>query len=141
MLPQVTGEFVMVFDPDLRFSAEGKPWAKMRLVAKDRKKNESGEWVDADTCFIDAVAYGREAENIAESVSKGDLVVIMGKLLMREWTADDGRKMSGYSILVDKIGPSLRMGASKSRRMTEDQAAAAERARPAVDDPYDGAPF
>lgn len=119
MLPSVSGDFVLVRDPELKFNNSGKPWAKLRLVAKDRKRNESGEWVDAEACFIDAVVYGKEAENVTESLEKGAAVLVMGKLLMREWEAEDGRKMTGYSILVDRIGPSLKFSVAKQQRSSQ----------------------
>ena len=69
-LPLVVGEFGLVADPEARFSASGTMWVTVRLVAKSRKRDQSGQWVDGDPCFIDMVAFGKVAENFAESVLK-----------------------------------------------------------------------
>lgn len=118
MLPVVQGDFVAVADPELRFSGEGKPWAKVRAVAKDRKKVD-GNWVDGETCFIDLLISGKAAENVAESVVKGDPMVITGRLILREWETNEGRKMSAYSVRVDEVGISLKFSPSRSQRAQE----------------------
>ena len=134
MLPQVNGQFVLVRDPELRFSQAGKPWVKLRLVAKDRKRTGDGQWVDGDVCFIDALVGERDAEAVAESVGKGDSVLVSGKLQMREWETNEGQRMTSYSILVDAIGPSLRRGVVKSARVAAEQQQAGDAAVRAVEE-------
>lgn len=121
MLPQVNGDFVAVSEPELRFTGDGKPWAKVRAVAKDRRKNQQGEWEDGETCFIDIVVYGKVAENVTESITKGDPMVVTGRLLMREWETSEGRKVTGYSIKADEIGPSLKFRPSRTDRAASEQ--------------------
>jgi single-stranded DNA-binding protein len=56
-LPTVTGEFGVVGTPDLRFSSEGKPWMKIRGVAKSRKRGANGAWTDGESTFIDIIVF------------------------------------------------------------------------------------
>ncbi len=114
MLPSVVGEFVIVADPELRFSTDGKPWAKIRGVAKDRRKNASGEWEDGDVCFIDILVNGKTAELLIESATKGDSIVVQGKLNYRQWESDDGRKNQSYTIRADSVGVSTRFSTAKT---------------------------
>lgn len=116
MLPTVNGEFVIVADPEMRFSTDGKPWAKVRAVAKDRRKNANGEWEDGDTCFIDIIVGGKTAEYLVESAGKGDSIVVQGKLNYRQWESDDGRKNQSYSIRADNIGVSVKFGTAKTSK-------------------------
>lgn len=136
MLPLVQGDFVAVSDPELKFSGEGKPWAKIRAVAKDRKRTADGQWEDGETCFIDLLVSGKAAENAAESIVKGDPMVVTGRLILREWETNEGRKMSSYSIRADEIGVSLKFQPARSQRAQESM-------RPAAVQPVqsDEAPF
>lgn len=119
MLPLVQGDFVAVSDPQLNFSGEGKPWAKVRAVAKDRRRTADGSWEDGETCFIDVLVSGKAAENVVESVVKGDPIVVSGRLILREWETNEGRKMSAYSIRADEIGISLKFQPARSSRAQE----------------------
>jgi single-strand DNA-binding protein len=135
MLPITSGEFRLVADPELKFSASGMPIASLRLVASSRKKNEAGEWVDDKTCWLNAVAFKKVAENIAESLAKGDHVNVSGKLQTQNWEDKEGNKRSSYSIVVDTIGPSLAFAPAKSVQAERTGAAA-----PASDNPWEVTP-
>lgn len=115
-LPSISGEFG-VYEVDLRFSQQGKPWVKARCVAKDRKRDQSGQWVDGDPCWLDVVAFGDVAEHFAESVEKGDTITVQGRLEMQEWQSDDGQKRTSYRILADALGVSLRWKAVRKMEM------------------------
>lgn len=107
-LPMVNGEFGVVDDPDVRFSDDGRAWIKMRGVAKDRRKNSSGEWEDGDACFMDIIVSGKAAENLAESITKGDAIAVIGKLHQREWENSEGKKQKAYTLRADSVGVSTR---------------------------------
>ena len=136
-LPKISGEFGVVFDPEMKFSNDGRPWVKIRGVSKDRRKNDSGEWEDGEACFIDILIGGKPAENIVESVVKGDVILVHGSLHMKEWEKD-GVKMKDYSIRADEVGVSTRFEPARTRRSIESMGGAvahkAEAAAPAADD-------
>jgi single-strand DNA-binding protein len=96
-------------EPELRFSNSGVAVAKLRVVAADRRKNESsGEWEDGDTLWIDVTCFKQLAENVVESVAKGDLLLVYGKLKTEEWTdRDSGGQRSKIVMIADVIAPSL----------------------------------
>lgn len=105
MLGVVHGEFRLAQDPELRFSQTGMAIANVRLVNGSRKK-EGDNWVDDKSLWIDATAFKGVAENIAESLKKGDLVVVIGKAQTEEWEKD-GQKRSKIVLTIDAIGASL----------------------------------
>jgi len=117
MLPRVTMEVGVVFDPEIRFSQAGKAWAKLRVVAKDRKQ-ENGTWVDGEALFLDVLAFGRLAEHLAESVLKGDTIVVNGRLSENVWEKD-GVERRSIQVTADEIGVSLLWGPAKTTRMLE----------------------
>lgn len=106
MLPQISGEFGIVFDPELKFSEKGTSWLKMRGKAVSRKQ-VNGEWVDGDICFIDILCFQKLAENVYESVKKGSTIVVTGNLQMREYEKD-GEKQKAYQISATSVGVALR---------------------------------
>jgi|ERR1044072_718618 single-strand DNA-binding protein len=135
MLPNLSGEFRVVADPELRFTPSGVAVANVRLVANSRKK-EGDTWVDDKVLWINGSAWDKMAENIAESVSQGDLVLVQGQIQTREWTDKDDNKRTTIDLIIREIGPSLRFATARPVK--------AERVKPAesgpTEDPWAGPP-
>lgn len=112
MLPTINGEFGIVADPDLRFSDKGSAWLKLRGIAKDRVRDASGTWSDGDPLFIDIVT-NNGAENLYDSIVKGDTIIVSGKLKQREYEKD-GEKRTVMEIRADSIGVSTRWNPAKT---------------------------
>ena len=143
MLPHVSGEFGVVFEPELKFNDSGNAWIKIRGAASDRVYNpETKEWEQkGDTTFVDILFGGKLAENLYESVTKGDQIIVSGELTQREWLADDGEKKVAYQIRARSIGVGIISGAVPTKRMREQGGGApAEKSR-ADHGPADDAPF
>lgn len=117
MLPTISGEFGIVKDPEIRFSENGGSWATVRCVFKDRKRDAQGQWVDGDPNFIN-VTISSGAEHFVDSVSKGDSIVLTGRLVIREYE-QDGVKRQSPEIRADSIGPSTRWNVAKTPRTLE----------------------
>lgn len=109
MLPRITMEGRVVADPGLTFGQSGTAICRMRMVAADRKLNQqSGEWEDGDTLWMDVTCFKQLAENVVESVVKGDLVVVTGKIRTEEWDdRDTGGKRSKVALIADTVSASL----------------------------------
>lgn len=114
MLPQVQAEVRAVTDTELRFSPSGVAVASFRAVANSRKKQDDGTWVDDKSCWLKVTAFKKLAENIAESVLKGQLVTVTGKLQTEEWEDKDGQKRSTTVLIADTIGLSLAFAPAQS---------------------------
>ncbi len=112
MLPTIHGEFGVVAEPDLKFSNNGTAWLKVRGIAKDRVRDASGTWSDGDPLFIDIVC-NQGAENLFESIVKGDTITVSGKLKQREYEKD-GVKRTVMEIRADSIGVSVRWGTART---------------------------
>jgi len=98
-------------DPELRFTAQGKPVASFSMAVQERKM-ENGQWVDGDTSWYRISAWNRLAENVNESLSRGDLVVLTGRQKVREYEKD-GQRRTSVDVTVDAIGPSLQFATAK----------------------------
>ena len=112
-LPTLNGTARLIDNPELRFSAAGKAVVRVRLAFNARRKDDSGQWVDGDSFYIDGKAFDQHAERIAESLEKGMEVVVAGRLKTDQWTNREGEKRSGPSLLLDAIGPSLRFATAQ----------------------------
>jgi single-strand DNA-binding protein len=124
MLPLVQFEARVVRDPELRFAQSGMAVAKIRCVSSSRKLLDDGTWVDDKTCWLDVTCFKKQAENVGESITKGDLIVVTGKLQTEEWeTKDTHEKRSKITCVADSVGLALAFNAAKSMK--------AERVQPA----------
>lgn len=112
MLPLISGEFGIVADPDFTVSQNGNGRLKLRVIAKDRKRDANGNWTDGDPWFGDLVVWGKTAENLFESVAKGDSVVVANaKAEMHKFTDKEGNERTSYQYVADAIGVSTRWNA------------------------------
>jgi single-strand DNA-binding protein len=89
-------------DPELRHTPGGTPVCSLRIAVNDRKRDESGNWVDAPNYFSISV-FGNQAENCAQYLSKGRPVGVDGKLRWREWQAQDGSKREAVEVVADSV--------------------------------------
>ena len=90
-------------DPELRFTPSGAPVCNFG-VAWNRKGQNDEEIVS----FFDVTCWSGLAENVAESISKGDRVVVYGRLDQRSWESQEGERRSKVEIVADDVSPSLR---------------------------------
>jgi single-strand DNA-binding protein len=135
VLPLVTVEGRAVADPELRFAPSGVAVCKMRLVASKRKQDENGQWVDDKVFWITATCFKDLAEHTAESVVKGDLVTVVGRLQTDEWETESGDKRSAPVLIADSVAISLQF------RVVPHSAGRAERSSgPASDDAWATSP-
>lgn len=106
MLPSVVLEGRLVADVELRFTAGGKAVAKLRVACNQRVKR-GDTYEDGETTFLDVVVWEGKAENAAETLNKGDLVMVSGRLSQRSWETTAGEKRVTYEVTADVIGPAL----------------------------------
>lgn len=86
-------------DPELRHTQNGTAVASFRLaVDRDFRNKETGE---RDTDWIDVVAWRNTAEFVSKYFTKGRLVVVEGRLQMRDWTDRDGNKRTTAEVVAD----------------------------------------
>ena len=103
-------------DPEIRFGATGIAILKLRVVTSGRKKTDSG-WEDVDTTWWSVTAFRQLAEHAADSLSKGDEVIVVGKVKQRQYETPEGEKRSITEVTADQIGPNLRSATAKVNRI------------------------
>ncbi len=96
-------------DPELRFTPSGAAVANFRVASTPRVfDRQTNEWGDGDPLFLQCSAWRQMAENVAESLVKGDRVVVMGRLKQRSYETNEGEKRTVFEVDVEEVGPSLR---------------------------------
>ncbi|MFI2612070.1 single-stranded DNA-binding protein [Kitasatospora sp. NPDC018619] len=115
-LPTMTGVGRVVADPELRFTQNGTPVAKIRLVFQNRRLNsQTQQWEDGDTLWIDGTAWQQLAEHITETLTQGMEVLVTGEPRTETWEKD-GQKHSRVSLTIRSIGPSLAYATAKVQK-------------------------
>ena len=93
----------LVAPVELKFAASGKAVAKGRVAENHRAKDPStGEWGDAGTTWRNIVAFGAQAEKLAE-VPKGASLVVIGRESSRAYQKD-GEDRQWTEVAVDAFG-------------------------------------
>ncbi len=126
-------------DPELKYSANGKPVARFSVVTSRRVKDQqTGEWRDDSVSFWDCVAFGQQAENVAESLVKGTAVIVTGRAAQQTWETREGEKRRSIEVVADEVAPSLRWASAKISKAERSRPAEASTAggRPGGDDPW-----
>jgi single-strand DNA-binding protein len=72
-----------------------------------------------------------QAEHLAESLGKGDRVMVTGRLRQRSWETPEGDKRSVTEIDADEVGASLKWARPRSNAPASAATATATRARSA----------
>lgn len=96
-------------DPEIRSLPSGSPVANFSVATsrtwkKDGERQEATEWHNV-------VAYGKLAEIVGQYVTRGQMVVISGRIETRSWEKDGEKKYK-----TEIIAEELRMIGRGSRR-------------------------
>ena len=110
MLNHITIMGRLTRDPELRRTGSGTAVASFTVaVDRDFGGRDGGE---RETDFIDCVAWRQTGEFISKYFTKGRMIVVDGRLEMRDWTDKDGNKRTSAEVVVDNayFGDSKRDG-------------------------------
>src|ERR1700689_231504 len=99
-------------DPEIKYTPQGTPVAKLTIATNERFKDKAGEWQDR-TEWHNVVLWQRLAEIAGEYLKKGGKVYIEGRLQTRSW--DD--KTSGQKKYMTEVVASdlILLGQGRSR--------------------------
>lgn len=103
-------------DAELRFTQNGVAVASINLAVNTRSKRGE-EYVDDPTLFIRVTAWKDMAENVGQSVRKGDRLIVVGRQKQTEFTTRDGDTRQQLEVTADEIGPSLRWATAEAQKV------------------------
>lgn len=99
-------------DAELRFTQSGAAVANVTVAVTPREKN-GDQWQDGQAAFYRVAAWRDMAENVAESVRKGDRVTVVGRLKPREYEHNGEKRMS-LDVDADSVALDLRFRTAKA---------------------------
>jgi single-strand DNA-binding protein len=108
----------LVDDPELRFTGNGIAVTNLR-VAVTQRIQQDGQWRDGDASYLKVNIWRSQAEHLADSLGKGDRVMVTGRLRQRSWETLEGDKRSVTEIEADEVGASLKWATAKVERVSQ----------------------
>lgn len=111
----------------MTLTESGLPVANFRLGSTERRFDRGrNQWIDAATNWYSVSMFRALAQNASASISKGERVIVTGKLKLRQWSKDDGRRGIAPEIDADAVGHDLVWGTAKFRRAVQTSQTSAE---------------
>lgn len=86
-------------DPQLRYTPSQMAVCDFGLAVNRRWNGPDGQKHE-EVCFIDCIAWARQAETLAKYTSKGRQILVEGRLTYRTWDGPDGKKRSKHEVTV-----------------------------------------
>lgn len=94
-------------DITYRHAEDGKTSAFFRLVSTERRYNtQIGDWEDGESVWFGISCWRRLADSVKTTLSKGDPVIVQGKLRQRYYEKDDVKR-SSFHLDAQHIGLDL----------------------------------
>ncbi|MGV2914655.1 single-stranded DNA-binding protein [Streptomyces alfalfae] len=106
----------LVEDPELRFTPAGAAVAKFRVASTPRRFNrDANAWEDDKdgSLFLSCSVWRQQAENAAETLSKGMRVMVQGRLKQRSYEDREGVKRTVFEVDVEEVAVSLKNATAK----------------------------
>lgn len=128
---KVTGN--LVADPKNVQTNAGRNLTVFQLAENNRVYDrEAGQWKDADPNFFDVAVdaddkrLGHLAENVGNSLHKGDLVSVEGAYTATPYVTSDNDVRMNHRVWANEVAPSLRFATAEMTRNTPAASAEAE---------------
>ena len=109
-------------DPELRFTPQGQAVANFRLAVTPRIRDDDGSWRNGDTSYVRVNVWRDQAENVAESLSKGQRAIVVGQLKARSWETSEGDKRTVTEIDAAEVAPSLKWAIASPHKAVRERA-------------------
>ena len=99
MLNHITIMGRLTREPELRRTGTGTAVASFTVaVDRDFSGRDGGE---RETDFIDCVAWRQTGEFVSKYFTKGSMIVVSGRLQIRNWTDKEGNKRRSAEVVAD----------------------------------------
>ena len=88
-------------DPEVRYTPAGKAVGDLRLAVSRQFTGTDGQTRE-ETCFVNVVVWGRQAETCGQYLAKGSPALVEGRLQYDEWEKD-GQKFNRLRVVADRV--------------------------------------
>ena len=108
MLNHIVMQGRLCNDPEIRYTQSNTPVANFRIACERDFADGSGKRA---TDFVNVVAWRGTGEFVKKYFQKGSMILVSGRLQMREWTDREGDKHTAAEIVAEIV----HFGESKRR--------------------------
>lgn len=114
----------VVDTPKLRRTKSDHSVANFRVASTPRRfDRETNQWVDAGTLFVSVTAWRALGENAAQSLRKGQPVIVTGRYYQREYKQDEQLR-TAYELDAVAVGHDLARGVASFEKTSRPALAA-----------------
>ncbi len=92
-------------EPELAYGGSGTAYTRFAIGLYEGK-NDDGTYKDSS--WVDVVVFGEQAEQVANSIKKGDRVGVIGRLTQDRWKNEAGENRSKLKVIADEVMASMR---------------------------------
>ncbi len=100
-------------DPEQRTMPNGRPVSNFGIATNRNWTNQASRDKQEQNPFHNVVAFGKLAEICNQYLTKGQLVLVEGRIQTRSWTDQDGNKRNKTEIIAENMQMGPRPGGGK----------------------------
>ncbi|MCO5043666.1 MAG: single-stranded DNA-binding protein [Verrucomicrobia bacterium] len=89
-------------DPEIRKTAKGLAVAELGLAVNEGYGGKNGQ-SEESTCFVDVIAWDKQAETCGEYLRKGSQIFVEGRLQYSQWQDKDGHSRNKIRVSADRV--------------------------------------
>lgn len=107
-------------DAELKFTPSGSAVLNFSVADDNRRQNpQTKEWETVSTTWWPVTLWGKQAENLAEHLTKGTRVVVVGSVHERKFE-HNGEQRSSFDVKARTVAVIPRSGGSSSPAPADD---------------------
>lgn len=89
-------------DPELTYTQSNTAICKFGIATNRKWKSKDGKEGE-EACFVDCTLFGKAAETFNQYTQRGASVLIEGRLVLEQWTAQNGQKRTKHAVMVENF--------------------------------------
>lgn len=106
----------LVKDPEEKDFGQNKNVTRIRVACTDRIPDGNGGWKDGDTAFYNVSGWRNLGKHMANTLKKGDKVIVQGRIKYSEYKRPDGSNGQSYDIEANDLGIALTSKTAKENK-------------------------
>jgi len=105
-------------DPEVKAVKSGTVICTFPVATMARKKNPNGEFFET-TLWHNAIGFGKLAENIQKTVTKGSKIYLDGTIDYQEYQGSDGTQKTSTKIIINDFSVIAKSEYQQSKEQLE----------------------
>jgi single-strand DNA-binding protein len=89
-------------EPEVKYTTNGLAFCTWGLAINRYYNDNNGER-QQEVCFVDVKAFGRQAEIVAEYVTKGNSLFVEGRLSLYQYETENGERRNKLSVIAERV--------------------------------------